>query len=365
VEQVETLDASPHPRKPLVISPSSPSPNGIEARILLVDDDVQLLATVEALLQPWGLHVTPLADPHQFWDTLAVATPDLLILDIKMPDMGGIELCQMVRHDGLWRHLPIVVLTACVDAATLNEVFAAGADDFISKPVVGPELVTRILNRLERVKMQKNLATLHQREIAERQKNEIALRQIKNELEMRVAERTAELISVNEHLRSELNERKQIEEDLRISQVRFAGILDIADDAVISVDGQQRITLFNQGAERIFGYTAAEAIGQPLDLLLPDRFTASHRGYVAEFEQSEKESRRMGERREILGRRKNGEEFPAEASISKLHLKGEPIFTVILRDTSDRRVIERGRSNFVSGEGRGTGHSCRQAEHHF
>ncbi|UBF30455.1 response regulator (plasmid) [Kovacikia minuta CCNUW1] len=320
----------------------------VDARVMVVDDDPQLLATVRTLLQPWGLHVTTLDNPNQFWETLAAAAPDLLILDIKMPKISGIELCQVVRNDARWSGLPIVILTAYTDANTVNQVFAAGADDFISKPIVGPELVTRILNRLERLKLLKNVATLHQTEVAERKKAETALRKVKDELEIRVAERTAELVSVNEQLRAELNERKQIEEALRVSQIRFSGILDIADDAVISIDGKQRITLFNQGAEKIFGYTAQEAIGQPLDLLLPVRFAAVHQRHVNDFGQSTSEARRMGERREIFGRRKNGEDFPAEASISKLQLKGETIFTVILRDTSDRKVIERMKDEFIS-----------------
>jgi PAS domain S-box-containing protein len=320
----------------------------INAKILVVDDDPQFLATVRTLLHPWGLQVTTLETPNQFWETLEAATPDLLVLDIKMPGISGIELCQVVRNDVRWGGLPIMVLTAYTDANTVRQVFAAGADDFISKPIVGPELVSRIINRLERLKLLQNIASRHHNDVAGRQNSESALRKVKDELEMRVAERTAELVSVNERLRSELNERKQIEEALRVSQVRFAGILDIADDAVISVDGRQQITLFNQGAEKIFGYTAQEAIGQPLNMLLPMRFAAAHRQHVVDFTTSPSDARRMGERREIFGRRKNGEEFPAEASISKLQLNGETVFTVILRDTSDRKVIERMKDEFIS-----------------
>lgn len=320
----------------------------VDARVMVVDDDPQLLATVRTLLQPWGLHVTTLNNPTQFWETLEAVAPDLLILDIKMPNISGIELCQVVRNDVRWSGLPIVILTAYTDAHTVNQVFAAGADDFISKPIVGPELVTRILNRLERLKLLKNVVMLHQTEVAERKKAEAALQKVKNELEIRVAERTAGLVSVNEQLRFELNERKQVEEALRVAQVRFSGILDIANDAVISVDGKQQITLFNQGAEKIFGYTAQEAIGQPLDLLLPIRFADVHRQHVKDFGQSSSEARRMGERREIFGRRKTGEDFPAEASISKLQLKGETIFTVILRDISERKVIARMKDEFIS-----------------
>ncbi len=336
--------AQPEPEEPPISHPTNP----VDARILVVDDDPSLLETVKTLLQPWGFHVTMLAHPNRFWETVEATVPDLLILDIRMPTISGIELCQRIRNDGRWSGLPIVILTAVSDAQTINQVFAMGADDFISKPIVGPELVTRIINRLERIRFLRDLASLRQNNLAECQPAEAALRKVKDELEMRVAERTAELVSVNERLRSELNERKQIEEALRVSQMRFAGILDIADDAIISTDGKQRITLFNQGAEKIFGYTAAEAIGQPLDLLLPTRFAVVHQRHVAEFGQSSSEARRMGERREIFGRRKNGEEFPAEASISKLKLNQETIFTVILRDTSERKVVERMKDEFIS-----------------
>lgn len=182
------------------------------------------------------------------------------------------------------------------------------------------------------------------RDITERKQTEKALRKAKDELEMRVAERTAELISVNAQLQSELDERLRTQEALRLSQARFAGILEIADDAIISINATQRITLFNQGAEKIFGYSAAEVIGQPLDLLLPARYTCVHRQHVAGFAENGT-ARKMGERREIFARRKDGTEFPAETSISKLELGDEIIFTVILRDMTEshraREVLER------------------------
>jgi PAS domain S-box-containing protein len=130
------------------------------------------------------------------------------------------------------------------------------------------------------------------------------------------------------------------ERSLRSSQARLAGILDIADDAIILVDNQQRITLFNQGAEKIFGYTAPEVLGQPIGLLLPRRFERIHQQHLIEFAGSAGTARRMGEQRDIYGRRKDGTEFPAEASISKLDLDGEATFTVILRDISARKRAE-------------------------
>ncbi|MBI4782458.1 MAG: PAS domain S-box protein [Oscillatoriophycideae cyanobacterium NC_groundwater_1537_Pr4_S-0.65um_50_18] len=138
----------------------------------------------------------------------------------------------------------------------------------------------------------------------------------------------------------DIRDRKRAEAALTASQARFAGILDIANDAIISIDAQQNITLFNKGAEKVFGYSATEVMGQPLTLLLPKRSSNVHQRYVSEFAQSTEIARQMGERGEISGRRKDGSEFPAEASISRLELGDERVVTAILRDISDRKQAE-------------------------
>ncbi|MGL5064167.1 MAG: PAS domain S-box protein [Microcoleus sp.] len=141
----------------------------------------------------------------------------------------------------------------------------------------------------------------------------------------------------------DITQRRQAEEALYASQGRLAGILDIAKDAIISIDKNQQIILFNQGAEKIFGYTTQEVIGQPLDLLLPLRFVHIHNQHVSGFGKSLDTARKMGDRTEVFGRRKDGTEFPAEASISKLESGVEKIFTVILRDITERKRAEEAR----------------------
>lgn len=129
-----------------------------EAKLLIVDDDPQMLDFMRALLEPWGFKLTLLDDPKQFWDTLEQFVPDLLILDVEMPELSGIDLCQVVRNEPRWSDLPVLFLSAHTDAETVRRVFTAGADDYVYKPIVGPELVSRVLNRLERTQILRKLA---------------------------------------------------------------------------------------------------------------------------------------------------------------------------------------------------------------
>ncbi|WNZ25601.1 response regulator [Leptolyngbya sp. NK1-12] len=121
-----------------------------EAEILVVDDDPVVLNTVRALLQPWGMQITTLDTPQQFWEVLNNVSPDLLILDVQMPDINGIELCQVIRADPQWSKLPVLFLTAHTDTNTVHQVFIAKADDCVSKASMGAKLVPRVLSCLER-----------------------------------------------------------------------------------------------------------------------------------------------------------------------------------------------------------------------
>jgi PAS domain S-box-containing protein len=138
----------------------------------------------------------------------------------------------------------------------------------------------------------------------------------------------------------DLSERRAMEAALRDAQARFDGIISISTDAIVSVDEGQRIVFFNQGAEQTFGYGAEEVIGMPLEMLIPQRFRDDHHQEVSGFGRSPVRARRMGERGQISGLRKDGEEFPAEASISRYMLGGKRIFTAVLRDSTERQRTE-------------------------
>jgi PAS domain S-box-containing protein len=136
----------------------------------------------------------------------------------------------------------------------------------------------------------------------------------------------------------------------RITHDILAEIVEIAADAVICMDAIQRITFFNKGAQAIFGWEPEEIIGQRIETLIPERFRANHPRQVAEFGRSKVKARRMGERREIAGLRKGGEEFAAEAAISQVHHGDGVIYAVVLRDVSVRKRFEQ-REQFLAKAG--------------
>lgn len=139
----------------------------------------------------------------------------------------------------------------------------------------------------------------------------------------------------------DLTARKADEGAMRAAHAKYEAIVSLAADAIIAIDVEQRIVLFNEGAERIFGWKAQEAIGQPIDVLLPNHIRERHRAEVAAFAEGPAGARRMAEgRATISGVRKDGDVFPAEASITKIALDGSTLLTVVLRDISARKRQE-------------------------
>lgn len=149
------------------------------------------------------------------------------------------------------------------------------------------------------------------------------------------------------NLATEQAARQAREEALRASEARFSGIVEMASDAIVTIDEDHEVVLFNRGAEALFGWAAEEVLGEPVDRLLPEDARNRHRRHVEAFGQSPVRARRMGERQEIWGRRRDGTTFSAEASIIKLDVAGERLYTVVLRDVSERQRRERQQSFLV------------------
>ncbi len=134
--------------------------------------------------------------------------------------------------------------------------------------------------------------------------------------------------------------RKEAEEQLLVSQLRLEGIIESAMDAIITVDEDQNVVLFNRAAERMFGCSTQEVMGRPLERFLPERFRETHRHHVHTFGQSGVTTRQMGKLGTVMGLRSNGEEFPVEAAISHIAVEKKKYYTVILRDITERKQVE-------------------------
>jgi PAS domain S-box-containing protein len=171
------------------------------------------------------------------------------------------------------------------------------------------------------------------------------------DLERKVQERTAQLQKINEQYQDQLIRSQQVQNQLVRTEKTLSGILDVAEDAIISIDQEQKIILFNHGASKIFQYTAEEMINQPLDILLPERFIKSHHDDIEQFTFNcdlNNQARRMGDRQRVIyAKRKDGTEFAAEASISKLITDDQVILTVILRDVTESKAIAAERSRLA------------------
>jgi hypothetical protein len=134
----------------------------------------------------------------------------------------------------------------------------------------------------------------------------------------------------------DISERVRAEEQLAHSEARLRGILDSAMDAIITVDERQHVVLFNAAAEAVFGCPREEAIGAPLAWFIPERFRTDHVEHIRRFGTTATGSRRMAGQRIVTGLRRNGEEFPIDASISQITEHGQKFYTVILRDVTER-----------------------------
>jgi PAS domain S-box-containing protein len=145
---------------------------------------------------------------------------------------------------------------------------------------------------------------------------------------------------LEDELQDVLEEEKRLEAALRASEAQFSGILAIAGDAIIAVDDAQRIVTYNEGAEAVFGWKKEEVLAKPIDVLIPAALREIHRAHIHDLASAPPESRKRT-LRSIVGLRKSGEEFPAEAQISKLDFGTRSLFTVLLRDVSKRMRIER------------------------
>ncbi|SMG56398.1 sensor domain-containing diguanylate cyclase [Paraburkholderia susongensis] len=134
----------------------------------------------------------------------------------------------------------------------------------------------------------------------------------------------------------EITSKMLLSHELELTTSRFRSVVDAAYDAIITIDQQHCITLFNRAAENLFGYQASEMLGQPVTQLIPERYRANHPQYVHQFARSPVRSRQMDERNRVYGQHQDGSLLPVEIAISKINVGGLIEFTAVIRDITDR-----------------------------
>jgi len=152
---------------------------------------------------------------------------------------------------------------------------------------------------------------------------------------------TGVILSAAVSLRRADGKRRASELALRDERTRLAGLIDSAMDAIVTVNADQQIILFNPAAEKMFGHTRAVIVGESLTRLMPQKFRTGHHGHLRSFGTAGVSNRQMGALGQVSGLRANGEEFPLEAAISQVEVSGQLFFTAILRDITERQRSEK------------------------
>jgi len=282
------------------LSPAGAPHTGV-ASVLIVDDNPNKLLALEALLAPLGVRTVCADSGRAALRRLLREDFAVILLDVRMADLDGFDTAALIRQRRASERTPIIFVTAFGEAeAEMARGYALGAVDFVFSPIAPDVLRNKVAVFVD----------LHH----------------KSEEIRRQAERLRRLEALEHHRRLE-----RAESGRRRAEARFATILDIAGDAILAVDSEQRVILFNKAAEQAFGRSAGATIGARLgELIVEDVSGLLGAG----------EGAASWTRREVHGRRADGSEFPAEVSVARTPDGEQSIWSVILRDVTERHQAE-------------------------
>lgn len=254
----------------------------MDARVLLVDTNHETARHMAARLEAHRFHVERTASREAVDAALATRAPHLILLTLDLPDLDGLALMRDLRHAPATADMAIVGISRTPDADRRVACLELGAMDYIQWPVPEAELIARV-------------------------KRHVTVVQV----------RTA----------------------LKESEARFRSVTESAIDAIISAGRDGRILSWNRAAEQIFGHTAGDAIGQPLEIIIPERYRAAHAAGLRRVADGGP-SRVIGSTVELAAVRRDGSELPIELSLATWTLHDDRYFTGIVRDVSTRKAAE-------------------------
>ncbi len=261
-------------------------------RILLLEDSHLDAGIIEEQLHYGGITFSSkrVETEASFRMALREFLPDVIFLDNQLPAYSGTSGLKLARK--LCPKVPVIFISGTIGEEKAIELIKLGATDYLLK-----EHLSRLVPAVQRA----------MREVKEREENAAALK-------------------------AQMAKRERADEVLRESRARFESVIQSAIDGIISVDEAHRIVLFNPAAERMFGCTEVEAIGQPLERFIPARLRA--------FAPSKWTTGAVGELKNLTGQRAQNEEFPIEASISQTMTDGAKLLTLFLRDVTEQKRLE-------------------------
>jgi two-component system, cell cycle sensor histidine kinase and response regulator CckA len=326
------------------------------ARVIVADDNADMRHYVRRLLAR-HYHVESVADGVAALAAARREKPDLVVIAVMMPVMDGFAVLRAIREDENLKAIPVIMLSARAGEESKVEGLTAGADDYLIKPFSARELLARVGSQLE-LSRQRNEAEAALRESEER------LRHSNAELAKRVAELQAANVEIQDSRRAALNvmedalQARQIAEKLNAelrneiterqegenAKARLAAIVESSDDAIVSKDLNGIITSWNRGAERLFGYTAEEAIAQRVTMLIPPERLDEEPRILERIRRGERI-----EHYETVRRHKDGSLLNISLSVSPIvDASGQIVgASKIARDITERKQAEEALQKFA------------------
>ncbi|MBF0124571.1 MAG: diguanylate cyclase [Magnetococcales bacterium] len=256
---------------------------GRQARILVVDDSRSSRKLIQDFLQQQGYSVITAEDGKEAVKRFREEAPDVVLMDANMPVVDGFRACAEIRRCPNGNDTSIIMITGQNDDESVEKAFAAGAEEYIIKPIHWVVLQQRI-----RLSLNSRYA---QRAVAE-------------------------------------------------GHARLEAIVNTAADAIIVINQSGLMESVNLAATKMFGYTRAEVVGRNVAILMPSPYCDKHDQYIERYLQSNHNNKALPIARELVAKRKDGTFFPIELTVSEVKLKDRILFTGILRDTTERKEAE-------------------------